>query len=88
MRILIEKRLYETVRKKYGSLEYLMEETMPAISSSNLRMLPKYHIFSSETVSVDISDEVIDTIKACMSEEWSVDEMANYIIGLGFIMEV
>ncbi len=88
MKIQIEKRLYETVQKKYSSLEYLIEETIPAISSSNLKMLPKYDIFSTETVSVYISDDVIDIINTCMSKEWSVDGMVNYIIGLGFIMEV
>lgn len=88
MNIQIEKRLYETVQKKYSSFEYLIEETVPAISSNNLRMLPRYDISSSETVSVSISEDVIDIIKVCMSEEWSIDGMVNYIIGLGFIMEV
>lgn len=88
LKIHIEKRLYEAVQEKYSSLEYLIEETIPAISSNNLRLLPRYDIFSDETVSVSISENVIDTMKACMSEEWSVDGMANYIIGLGFIMEV
>lgn len=76
------------MQEKYSSLEYLIEETIPAISSGNLRMLPRFGIFSAETVSVPISEDVIDTIIACMSEEWSIDDLANYIIGLGFIMEV
>ena len=88
MNIQIEKRLYEIVKKKYSSLEYLIEETIAAISSNNLRMLPRYDVFFTETIAVSISEDVIDIIKACMSDEWSVDGMANYIIGLGFIMEV
>lgn len=88
MRIQIEKRLYDAVKNKYGSLEYLIEETIPSISSSNLRMLPRYDIFSTETVSVSISEDVIDIIRSCTSEEWSIDRMVNYIVGLGFIMEV
>lgn len=88
MEIQIEKRLYEAVQKKYSSLEYLIEETIPAVSSHNLRLLPKFDIFHIETISVTISETVIDTIKMCMPEEWSIDGMVNYIIGLGFVMEV
>lgn len=88
MNIQIDKVLYEIVQKKYSSLEYLIEETIPTISIGNLRMLPRYGIFSAETVSVPISEDVIDAINACMSEGWSVDDLVNYIIGLGFIMEV
>lgn len=88
MKIQIEKRLYEAVQKKYSSLEYLIEETIYAISSNNLRMLPRYEILSAEMVAVSISEDVIETIKVCMSEQWSIEGMVNYIIGLGFIMEV
>lgn len=47
MKIQIEKRLYGIVKEKYSSLEYLLEETIPVISSNNLRMLPRYDIFSA-----------------------------------------
>lgn len=88
MEIQIEKRLYEIIQKKYSSLEYLIEETIPLISFFNLKMLPRYDVFHTETVSITISKNIIDAIKMCMSEEWSVNGMVNYIVGLGFIMEV
>lgn len=88
MNIQIEKRLYRAVKKKYSSLEYLIEETIPAISSHNLKLLPRYDIIYTETICVTISEDIIDMIKTYMSEEWSIDGLINYIIALGFIMEV
>lgn len=88
MVIQIEKRLYESVKKKYSSLEYLIEETIPMISFHNLGMLPRYDIICTEMVPITISENVIDDIKISMLEEWSIDGMVNFIIGLGFIMEV
>ena len=65
-----------------------MEETIPAISRGKLKKLPAYHIRGTDTVSVDIADDIIYEIKDYLPEDGSLDDMINYIVGIGFIMGV
>lgn len=88
MEIHVNKKLYQIVKTKYDSLEYLLSETLPAISIANLEIIPKYEVSTTETVPVEISDAALDSIIHIVSEENTVDEIVNYAIGVGFVMEV
>ena len=84
----IDRKLYEIISEEYSSIEYILEETIPAISRGKLKKLPAYHIRGTDTVSVDIADDIIYEIKDYLPEDGSLDDMINYIVGIGFIMGV
>ncbi len=88
MKVKINKNLYDVVNEKYSSIEYLLEETLPAISYNNLKKLPACIKLDEEVVMVDITDDVMDQLREGMSQEASVDIIVNYIIAIGFAMEV
>ncbi len=88
MKIEIDRKLYEIISEEYSSIEYILEETIPAISRGKLKKLPAYHIRGTDTVSVDIADDIIYEIKDYLPEDGSLDDMINYIVGIGFIMGV
>ncbi len=88
MKIAIDRKLYEIISEEYSSIEYILEETIPAISRGKLKKLPAYHIRGTDTVSVDIADDIIYEIKDYLPEDGSLDDMINYIVGIGFIMGV
>lgn len=88
MKVKINKSLYEVISEKYSSIEYLLEETLPAISYNNLKKLPACIKLDEEVVMVDITDDVMDQLREGMSQEVSVDIIVNYIIAIGFAMEV
>ena len=88
MKIEIDRKLYEIISEEYSSIEYILEETIPAISRGKLKKLPAYHIRGTDTVSVDIADDIIYEIKDYLPEDGSLDDMINYILGIGFIMGV
>jgi len=88
MKIEIDRKLYEIISEEYSSIEYILEETIPAISRGKLKKLPAYHIGGTDTVSVDIADDIIYEIKDYLPEDGSLDDMINYIVGIGFIMGV
>ena len=88
MKIEIDRKLYEIISEEYSSIEYILEETIPAISRGKLKKLPAYHIRGTDTVSVDIADDIIYEIKDYLPDDGSLDDMINYIVGIGFIMGV
>lgn len=88
MKIAINRRLYETISEEYGSVEYILEETIPAISPGKLKKMPAYYVKGTDTVSIDIADDIIYEIKDYVPEDGSLDEVINYIVGIGFIMGV
>lgn len=88
MKIAINRRLYETISEEYGSVEYILEEMIPAISHGRLKKMPAYYVKGTDTVSIDIADDIIYEIKDYVPEDGSLDEVINYIVGIGFIMGV
>lgn len=88
MLINIDKELYKIVSSKYSSVEYLIGETIPAISIKNLIDVVQTISPITNTVSVDISKTTYDEIISLIHDECSIDDVVNYLVGLGFVMEV
>lgn len=88
LKIQIEKNLYERVKKTYSSWEYIIKETFPMISIRKLTSLPVYCIDTKETIEIELSEELIEDIGEYTEAGWDINELVNYIIGLGYILEV
>lgn len=84
----IDEMIYKIVCGKYSSVEYIIEETLPTISIRNLISVVETLPSITNTVSVDISESAYNEIVSFVDEECSVDDVVNYLIGLGFVLEV
>lgn len=84
----IDEMIYKIVCGKYSSVEYIIEETLPTISIRNLISVVETLPSITNTVSVDISESVYNEIVSLVDDECGVDDVVNYLIGLGFVLEV
>lgn len=84
----VNEAIYKIIRGRYSSVEYLIEEVLPAISMRNLISVVETLSSISNTVPVDISESAYNEILSFVGDECSVDDVINYMLGLGFILEV
>lgn len=88
MRVTVNKMMYKVICDRYSSVEYIIEETLPIISRRNL--IPVVETLPSITnkICVDISESIYDEITSLVDDKCSVDDVVNYLIGIGFVLEV
>ncbi len=60
--------------RKYSSVEYIIEETLPTISIRNLISVVETLPSITNTVSVDISESVYNEIVSLVDDECGVDQ--------------
>lgn len=88
MRVTVDKKMYKVICDRYSSVEYIIEETLPIISRRNLIPVVETLPSITDTICVDISESIYDEITSLVDDKCSVDDVVNYLIGIGFVLEV
>ena len=74
---------------KYSSIEYILRETIPAISLANLKNISLGNANGNlDMVGIEISDDIVELLEGCVSEKRTIGEVVNDVITIGYILEV
>ena len=88
MRVNIDKKLYDMVRKDYVSLEYVITEIIPTITMEKMMQIVSILPTPIETIPIELSEFVHSEIVAYADNKYNVDSIVNCLIAVGFILEV
>lgn len=81
--------LLRLVQEKYSSIEYILRETIPAISLANLKNISLGRENGNlDMVGIEISDDIVELLGGCVSEKRTIGEVVNDVITIGYILEV
>lgn len=80
--------LLRLVHEKYSSIEYILRETIPAISLANLKNISLGNANGNlDMVGIEISDDIVELLEG-VSEKRTIGEVVNDVITIGYILEV
>ena len=80
--------LLRLVHEKYSSIEYILRETIPAISLANLKNISLGNANGNlDMVGIEISDDIVELLEGCVSEKRTIGEVVNDVITIGYILE-
>lgn len=89
MIVRVNRQLFDIVKEKYCSIEYLIEETISMISLTNLKKIPlNSEINDSDIIEIEIPENILKSLEVCVSVKRTINHIVNDVIAIGYILEV
>ena len=87
MQLNVSKKLLMEMKKNYVSAEYIVGEVLPMVNATLLKNLPQVRFFDNTEI-IDFSDDLGDEIKKIFSDQWEIENIVQFLLMWGILMEV
>ncbi len=87
MQLNVSKKLLMEMKKNYVSAEYIVGEVLPMVNAALLKNLPQVRFFDNTEI-IDFSDDLGDEIKKIFSDQWEIENIVQFLLMWGILMEV
>ena len=87
MQLNVSKKLVMEMKKNYVSAEYIVGEVLPMVNATLLKNLPQVRFFDNTEI-IDFSDDLGDEIKKIFSDQWEIENIVQFLLMWGILMEV
>ena len=87
MQLNVSKKLLMEMKKNYVSAEYIVGEVLPMVNAALLKNLPQVRFFDNTEI-IDFSDDLGDEIKKIFSDQWATENIVQFLLMWGILMEV
>ena len=87
MTLNISKGLLKEMKKNYFSVEYVIGEVLPMITSASLKNVPPFFL-NDDTETIDFADDVANEIEKVFSNQWKLEDCVQFLLAWGILMEV
>lgn len=85
----MSRKIFNLINEKYTSIEYVLEETIPAISLTNLvEISTESKKGDLDVVEVELSENLINQLELFTNDKITITDMVNELIAIGYILEV